>query len=67
MIMSSFAGLSKVNFSPEERELISRVYMKGIHGVFLSFAVLAAVLFIMTIFVEDYGLKGREETLEEIE
>lgn len=41
--------------------------MKGIHGVFTSFAVLAVVLFISTFFVHDYGLKGREEALEEIE
>lgn len=40
--------------------------MKGIHGVFLSFAVLAAVLFLATFFVKDYGLKGREG-LEEVE
>ncbi|CAG8972778.1 hypothetical protein HYALB_00006870 [Hymenoscyphus albidus] len=66
-ITSSIGKLSQLHLTPEDRELISRVYMEGIHGVFMSFAVLAVVLFVVTFLIEDYGLRSRDEVLEEVE
>lgn len=39
-------------------QLIKNAYMAGIHGVFVSYAVLAAILFLSSLSVEDYGLSG---------
>ncbi|KAJ5580280.1 uncharacterized protein N7459_006265 [Penicillium hispanicum] len=58
-LTSSALSLSKMKFSDAEIVLIKDAYMKGLHGVFLSYVVLAVLLLTASLFVEDYGLAGK--------
>lgn len=56
MISSAFA-LENLHLTEEEKSLVSQGYMKGLHAVFASFAVLIAIHVCACLFIEDYGIK----------
>ncbi|KAI1809582.1 putative efflux pump antibiotic resistance protein [Poronia punctata] len=58
-LTSSAFALKDMDLTAEERALIIQGYMKGLHAVFASFAVLIAVYLGACVFIEDYGLKPR--------
>lgn len=59
-LTSSAFALGDLDLSAEDKALISNVYMEGMHAIFGSYAVLMIVWFVLTLFIEDYGL-GRKE------
>ncbi|PVH75880.1 putative efflux pump antibiotic resistance protein [Cadophora sp. DSE1049] len=60
-LTSSAFSLPTSGLSDEDKALVSSVYMQGIHGIFISYAVICVILFVSTRFIEDYGLAGRTE------
>lgn len=47
--------------SLEDKELISSVYVIDLRTVFISYAILAAALFISTLLIYDHGLESKVE------
>ena len=66
-LASSAFALKDLNLSEDDNQLISTVYMTGLRAVFASYAMLIALYFLSSLFVEDYGL-GRKshETNESV-
>lgn len=60
-ILSSVVSLPDSDLSEKDIELISGVYMQGLHCIFISYAILATILFLVTLGVHDYGLSGKSE------
>ncbi|KAI1745723.1 putative efflux pump antibiotic resistance protein [Xylaria scruposa] len=56
LISSAFA-LEHMHLTEEEKGLVSRGYMDGIHAVFASFAVLIIIHLCACLCIHDYGLK----------
>ncbi|KAJ2992668.1 hypothetical protein NUW58_g2088 [Xylaria curta] len=56
-LTSSAFALKDLNLSDEDITMITRGYMKGIHTVFASFAVLIAIHLCSCVCIEDYGLR----------
>ncbi|KAH8200299.1 hypothetical protein TruAng_005515 [Truncatella angustata] len=56
LISSAFA-LEHLHLTEEEKRLVSRGYMEGLHAVFISFAVLIAIHVCACLFIRDYGIK----------
>ncbi|KAI0867763.1 putative efflux pump antibiotic resistance protein [Hypoxylon argillaceum] len=59
-LCSSAFALSDLGLTEEEKNMISRGYMDGLHGVFTSFAVLIALNICCCICIVDYGLKKQD-------
>lgn len=64
-ITSSAFVLGDLDLSAEDKALISSVYMRGILAIFGSYAFLMTVLFVLSLFVEDYGLSRKEDPPQE--
>jgi hypothetical protein len=60
-LTSSAFTLADLDLSDDEKQLISSVYMRGLHAVFMSYAALMILLFLCTLFVYDYGLHGAQK------
>jgi hypothetical protein len=58
-LASSAFALKDLNLSDDDNQLISTVYMTGLRAVFASYAILIALYFFSSLFVEDYGLGGK--------
>ncbi|TVY91502.1 putative transporter [Lachnellula willkommii] len=59
-LISSASAVMKSNLSDEDKQLISETYMVGLHKVFVSYAVLALVLFLWVLFIHEYSLKKED-------
>ncbi|KAG9228132.1 putative efflux pump antibiotic resistance protein [Amylocarpus encephaloides] len=55
LISSAFA-LKTLHLTCEERDMIIEAYMKGLHSVFVSFAMLIAIHLCACVRIRDYGL-----------
>lgn len=64
-ITSSAFALGNLDLSAEDKALISTVYMRGILAIFGSYAFLMTILFVLALFVEDYGLSRKEDPAQE--
>ena len=54
-----------MDLSEDDKQLISSVYMRGLHVVFVSYALLTSFLFVSTLFLRDYGLGTKQQEWEE--
>ena len=58
-LTSSAFALSDLDLSEEDKELISTVYMRGLHGVFISYAIFMALQFLLSLFIKEHSLCGK--------
>ncbi|GFF53934.1 hypothetical protein IFM51744_08234 [Aspergillus udagawae] len=58
-LTSSAFALRNTDLSDDDKQLVSTVYMRGVQAVFVSYAVLTAIYFLCSLFIEDYGLGGK--------
>ncbi|KAL2867569.1 major facilitator superfamily domain-containing protein [Aspergillus lucknowensis] len=56
-LVSSAFALDDFDLTKEEKALVSRGYMNGLHAVFVSFAVLIMIHLCACMCIQDYGLK----------
>lgn len=56
LISSAFA-LKDLHLTDEEMDMITHAYMKGLHAVFVIFAVLISIHLCSCVCIRDYGLK----------
>ncbi|KAI0123696.1 putative efflux pump antibiotic resistance protein [Xylariales sp. AK1849] len=56
-LTSSAFALDDLDLTDEEKNMISQAYMNGLHGVFVSFAVLIAIHLCSCACIRDYGLR----------
>ena len=61
---SAFASTNS-KLSYEDKELISKVYVRDLHTVFITSAILAAALFISILFIHDDAVEGGSEEQSE--
>ncbi|KAL4895218.1 major facilitator superfamily-domain-containing protein [Aspergillus ambiguus] len=57
---SSFA-MDSMDLSEQDKSLISKVYMRGLHVVFVTYAVLISGVFVAFLLVKDQSLGGKGE------
>jgi hypothetical protein len=60
-LISSAYEMMQSDISAEDKQLIVEAYMGGLKKVFISHAVLAVGMFVLTFFIHDYGFGGREK------
>jgi len=63
-LISSAYEMMQSDISAEDKQLIVEAYMDGLKKVFISHAVLAVGMFVLTFFIHDYGFGGREKEFE---
>ena len=66
-LASSAFALADMDLSNDDKQLISSVYMRGLHVVFVSYALLTSFLFVSTLFLRDYGLGTKQQSHQEWE
>jgi uncharacterized membrane protein YqjE len=66
-LTSSAFALADMDLSDDDKKLISSVYMRGLHVVFVSYALLISFLFVSTLFLRDYGLGTKQQSHQEWE
>jgi hypothetical protein len=54
-----------MDLSADDKQLISSVYMRGLHVVFVCYALLTTLLFVSTLFLRDYGLEAKQQSHQE--
>ncbi|KAI9925926.1 hypothetical protein AWENTII_011932 [Aspergillus wentii] len=59
-LTSSAFALGDLPLSNEDKQLISSVYLHGVKRVFLSYAGLMIFMFVLSLFIEDYGLQRKQ-------
>jgi uncharacterized membrane protein YqjE len=64
-LTSSAFALADMDLSDDDKQLISSVYMRGLHVVFVSYALLISFLFVSTLFLRDYGLGTKQQSRQE--
>lgn len=65
-LSSSAFSLSELDLSDEDRNVIMAVYMRGLNTIFVSYAGLTAVMFLLSLCLHDYGLTGRRDTKRQV-
>jgi len=66
-LTSSAFALADMDLPDDDKQLISSVYMRGLHVVFVSYALLTSLLFVSTLFLRDYGLRTKQQSYREWE
>ncbi|KAI1177410.1 putative efflux pump antibiotic resistance protein [Nemania sp. FL0916] len=56
-LTSSAFALNDLDLSEEDKVVISQTYMRGLHAVFISFAILVLIHLCSCMFIRDYGLR----------
>lgn len=64
-LQSSGFNLKEILISDKDRAFILARYMKGIRGVFLSYAAVIVVHLCACVFIDDYGLRGTDGESQE--
>lgn len=56
-LISSTFSLEHLHLTEEEKRIVTRGYMEGLHAVFVSFAALIAIHVCACLCIQDHGLK----------
>lgn len=66
-ISTSAHDIKQLGLSATEIELVNNAYMNGIHSIFIMFAPIIAICFVIGLLVRDNGVAEKDATPREVE